>query len=305
MTSPPEDRMAELRTLFFETASELVQTMNEQAMLLEKSPGDAEIVRGLRRTIHTLKGDSAACGFRELSELAHEFEDVLTLENPAATPLVPDVALRAADVFTALLEAYRRKKKVPDVAQLRAEIARLAHTEAATTVEKKRGKRAIAVAHWSEYEEMTIAQAVREGKHVYHVRIQLDPQCAMPIAARQMIKVALSGLGEVLAVYPGDDVVVSRVEIALASEKSAEQIRTRCKIPTVAQSARSCGHVRQGTGRRGHRGGAGSDRRSSLRQHAARGHRENRQRPQSGRRIDPGEVDVATDVERVWTAVSQ
>ena len=238
MTSPPEDRMAELRTLFFETASELVQTLNEQAMLLEKSPGDAEIVRGLRRTIHTLKGDSAACGFRELSELAHEFEDVLTLENPAATPLVPDVALRAADVFTALLEAYRRKKKVPDVAQLRAEIARLAHTEAATTVEKKRGKRAIAVAHWSEYEEMTIAQAVREGKHVYHVRIQLDPQCAMPIAARQMIKVALSGLGEVLAVYPGDDVVVSRVEIALASEKSAEQIRTRCKIPTVAQSAR-------------------------------------------------------------------
>ncbi len=238
MTSPPEDRMAELRTLFFETASELVQTLNEQAMLLEKSPGDAEIVRGLRRTIHTLKGDSAACGFRELSELAHEFEDVLTLENPAATPLVPDVALRAADVFTALLEAYRRKKKVPDVAQLRAEIARLAHTETATTVEKKRGKRAITVAHWSEYEEMTIAQAVREGKHVYHVRIQLDPQCAMPIAARQMIKVALSGLGEVLAVYPGDDVVVSRVEIALASEKSAEQIRTRCKIPTVAQSAR-------------------------------------------------------------------
>jgi len=238
VTSPPEDRMAELRTLFFETASELVQTLNEQAMLLEKSPGDAEIVRGLRRTIHTLKGDSAACGFRELSELAHEFEDVLTLENPAATPLVPDVALRAADVFTALLEAYRRKKKVPDVAQLRAEIARLAHTEAATTVEKKRGKRAITVAHWSEYEEMTIAQAVREGKHVYHVRIQLDPQCAMPIAARQMIKVALSGLGEVLAVYPGDDVVVSRVEIALASEKSAEQIRTRCKIPTVAQSAR-------------------------------------------------------------------
>src|SRR5258707_12592602 len=114
----------------------------------------------------------------------------------------------------------------------------LAQWETATTVEKKRGKRAITVAHWSEYEEMTIAQAVREGKHVYHVRVQLDPQCAMPIAARQMIKVALSGLGEVLAVYPGDDVVVNRVEIALASEKSAEQIRTRCRIPPVAQSAR-------------------------------------------------------------------
>jgi len=60
----------------------------------------------------------------------------------------------------------------------------------------------------------------------------------MPIAARQMIKVALTALGEVLAVYPSDDTPVNRVEIALASEKSAEQIRTRCRIPTVAQSAR-------------------------------------------------------------------
>src|SRR5467141_4392778 len=99
--------MTELRQLFFESAGELVQKLNDEAMQLEKSPGDAETARGLRRTVHTLKGDAAACGFRELSELAHEFEDVLTLENPAATPLVPDVALRAADVFTGLLEGYR------------------------------------------------------------------------------------------------------------------------------------------------------------------------------------------------------
>ena len=238
MTSPPDDRTTELRELFFETAAELVQSLNEQAMSLEKSPGDGETVRRLRRTVHTLKGDAAACGFRELSELAHEFEDVLTLENPATAPLVPDVALRAADVFTALLEGYRRKKKLPNIEPLRVEIARLARPGTDSIVEKKPGKRTLPVAHWSEYEQIAIAKAVEAGKRVYHVRVQLDPQCAMPIAARQMIKVALSALGEVLAVYPGDDAPVNRVEIALASEKSAEQIRTRCRIPTVAQSAR-------------------------------------------------------------------
>jgi len=238
VTSPPDDRTTELRELFFETAAELVQSLNEQAMSLEKSPGDGETVRRLRRTVHTLKGDAAACGFRELSELAHEFEDVLTLENPATAPLVPDVALRAADVFTALLEGYRRKKKLPNIEPLRAEIARLARPGTDSIVEKKPGKRTLPVAHWSEYEQIAIAKAVEAGKRVYHVRVQLDPQCAMPIAARQMIKVALSALGEVLAVYPGDDAPVNRVEIALASEKSAEQIRTRCRIPTVAQSAR-------------------------------------------------------------------
>jgi two-component system chemotaxis sensor kinase CheA len=238
VTSPPEDRANELRELFFESAAELVQNLTEQAMPLAKSPGDPETLRSLRRTVHTLKGDAAACGFRELSELAHEFEDVLTLENPAATPLVPDVALRAADVFTELLEGYRLKKKLPNIEPLRLEIARLAHPGSNGIVEKKPAKRALPVAHWSEYERMTVARAVAAGKRVYHVRVPLDPQCAMPIAARQMIKVALSALGEVLALYPGDDMPVTRVEIALASEKSAEQIRAKCRIPTIAQNPR-------------------------------------------------------------------
>ena len=237
MTSPPDDRMSELRDLFFESAGELVQTLNEQALLLEKSPGDSETMRGLRRTVHTLKGDAAACGFTELSELGHEFEDVLALENPAATPLVPDVALRAADVFAALLEAYRRKKKLPATEPLRAEISGLAHQVPSSEPEKKPGKRAVAVA-WSEYEQVAIARALNEGKRVYHVRVQLDPQCAMPIAARQLIKVALSALGEVLAIYPESEAVVSHLEIAIASDKSAELIRAKCRIPTIAQSAK-------------------------------------------------------------------
>jgi chemotaxis protein histidine kinase CheA len=80
--------------------------------------------------VHTLKGDAAACGFRELSELSHEFEDVLTLGNTAAAALVPEIALRAADVFAALLEAYRKGTKLPSIQSLRADIARLAHPAA-------------------------------------------------------------------------------------------------------------------------------------------------------------------------------
>lgn len=238
MTSPPDDRMSELHDLFFESAGELVQALNEQALVLEKSPGDAETLRGIRRTVHTLKGDAAACGFNELSELAHEFEDVLTLENPEANPFVPDVALRAADVFVALLEAYRNQKKTPDIGPLRAEIARLAHPSAAKAAEKKPSKRVVTVTPWSEYEQVTIDRAVSEGRRVYHIRVQLDAQCAMPIAARQLIQVALSSLGEVLAIYPEKEAVVSQLEIALASEKSAEVIRAKCRIPTIAQSAK-------------------------------------------------------------------
>src|ERR1700744_1720316 len=116
--------MSELRELFFESASELVEKLNEEALRLEKSPGDAETARSLRRIVHTLKGDAAACGYRELSELAHEFEDVLALKTNAT--VIPEVAMRAADVFGALIHAYHANQALPDVQPLRQVIARFA-----------------------------------------------------------------------------------------------------------------------------------------------------------------------------------
>jgi two-component system chemotaxis sensor kinase CheA len=232
--------MTELHQLFFESAGELVQKLNDEAMQLEKSPGDAETARSLRRTVHTLKGDAAACGFRELSELSHEFEDVLTLENPAAAASVPEIALRVADVFAALLEAYRNGTKLPSIQALRADIARLAHPAPAGAAKRKKKKTAAKTTRWSEYEQLAIARAVAEGKRVHHVVVQVDPQCGMPIAGRQMIQLALAGLGEVLAIYPveGSLEPMNRVEAALASEKPAEQIRAKCNIPTIALNVR-------------------------------------------------------------------
>jgi len=239
VTGPPDDRMTELRQLFFESAAELVQNLNDQAMQLEKSPDDVESLRSLRRTVHTLKGDAAACGFRELSELAHEFEDVLGLEKTAAAR-VPAIALRAADVFSALLKAYREETQLPSVHSLREEIARLAHPGPAGAAEKKKIAPRGQVVHWSEYEQLAIAQAAQKGKRLYHVTVQLDPQCAMPIAARQLVRLALASIGDVLALYPDKESRESsdRVEVALASDRSAEQIRTKCRIPTIALHAR-------------------------------------------------------------------
>ncbi len=240
MTLPPDDRMAELRTLFFESAGELVQNLNEQALQLEKVPGNPEIIRAMRRTVHTLKGDSAACSFRELSELAHDFEDVLSLEKTAAADSVPEIALRAADLFAAMLTAYRENKKVPATKTLREDITRLAHTADTNVGAKKRGKSKATAARWSEYEQLAIAQATREGKRVYHLVVQLDPQCGMPIAARQMLRTTISAFGEVLAAFPADSYTgpMPRVEFALASEAPAAQIRSRCEIPTIAVQAK-------------------------------------------------------------------
>jgi len=250
VTNPPDDRMSELRELFFESASELVEKLNEEALRLEKTPNDAETARSLRRIVHTLKGDAAACGYRELSELAHEFEDVLALKTNAA--VIPDVALRASDVFGALIHAFHAGKKLPDLKPLRDEIARLANPkrESSTsqqsaeteTESKKKTRKSKDTGPWSEYERLAISHAAEDGKCLHHVTVQVDPQCGMPIAARQMIHIALASLGEVLAVYPPDEAGanantrIDRIQAALASEKSVDEIRVKCSIPTISKN---------------------------------------------------------------------
>jgi len=140
MSSFSGDRGAELRQIFFESAQEILQSINEQALRLEKHPDDLEALRSLRRAVHTLKGDAAACGFRELSHLAHEFEDALAGENLAQSAATVETALTAADVFGEMLEAYSTGKAVPTAKTLLQMIAKLAKPDDATIPQKSKTK---------------------------------------------------------------------------------------------------------------------------------------------------------------------
>ena len=96
MSQFPDERGTEMRDLFFETAQDLLQSLNDDALKLEKAPQDTETIRSIRRTVHTLKGDAAVCGFKELSELAHLLEDALAVDvavvDPARTTAIVTIA---------------------------------------------------------------------------------------------------------------------------------------------------------------------------------------------------------------------
>src|ERR1035438_2072039 len=138
MANPPDERGAELRELFFETSQELLQALNEESLKLEKHPGDEEIVRSIRRTVHTLKGDAAACGLHELSELAHQFEDALSLETAAAHGALAEIAFAAADVFAAMLASYQSGSPMPATDALRQRISELTSAPAAKKSRRKK-----------------------------------------------------------------------------------------------------------------------------------------------------------------------
>ena len=249
MTESHDERGAELRELFFETSQELLQALNDDALKLEKKPGDEEIVRVIRRTVHTLKGDAAACGLRELSELAHQFEDALSLEGSATQAAVAEIAFAAADVFAEMIAAYHRGKKLPSTRSLAKHIEEL--TAAPASGKTRRTKRAAVKTsatkapasrrshktanHWTEYEKLAMTQAQAAGQDVYHVVVKIDPHCAMPIAGRQLVHNAIGVMGPVLAVRPDakSPAASKQVEFVLASVQTADQIAAKCRIPTI------------------------------------------------------------------------
>lgn len=233
MTLPPDERSSELRDLFFESAAEILQGMNEAGLALEERPQDKEALRRVRRAVHTLKGDSAACGYRALSELAHELEDVLVPELAKESgALIAEVVLTAADTFHEMLAAYRNNLQPPSGDALRDHINKLLHKP--TGADPK--SNAEAKFEWNEYERLMIAEAFRRGDIVYQVALFLDPDSLLPAAAFELAKKALESAGQILALHPDSGAATPQkgvIEAALASKKPADWIRQRCKVPSV------------------------------------------------------------------------
>ena len=234
MTQFSDERGSELRELFFETAQELLQSLNEDALKLEKAPHDREIIRSIRRTVHTLKGDAAAAGFPELSELAHTMEDALAIDPAGIDISLAELGFTAADTFGAMLVAYREQTALPDSSAVRTLVQKLATgVEKGAAAAKKEEPPTHAV--WTEYERFAAQNAAADGKKIYHVIARIDPLCAMPIAARQLVANAVSSIAQILGSRPeaGATVQGKTIELLLASSHPEAALLAKCHIPTV------------------------------------------------------------------------
>src|SRR3954469_2294044 len=227
MMLPHDDRGAEMRALFFESAAELLQALNDDELRLESNPSDSETIRSIRRSVHTLKGDSAVMGFREMSELAHELEDVLA---PDAVSFkgseLGEVVLSAADMFDAMLAAYRGGLEPPNGDPLRSMIWKLG----------QRGTTPAAPAappefSWSEYEHAAMDDAAARGFAVFNLSITFAADCPMREAGTAMLRKVLGGCGEVMASTPGNWAESQNIEIALATLESEAALAARLQVP--------------------------------------------------------------------------
>ena len=104
------DEFQEILQDFLVESFELVEKLDEDLVELESNPEDLELLNGIFRVAHTVKGASSFLNFDILTHLTHHMEDVLNKARHGEliiTPDVMDVVLESIDLMKALLNTIR------------------------------------------------------------------------------------------------------------------------------------------------------------------------------------------------------
>ncbi|MDH4944968.1 chemotaxis protein CheW [Sulfurimonas sp. C5] len=104
------DEFQEILQDFLVESFELVEKLDEDLVELESNPEDLDLLNGIFRVAHTVKGASSFLNFDILTHLTHHMEDVLNKARHGElviTPDIMDVILESVDLMKQLLEQIR------------------------------------------------------------------------------------------------------------------------------------------------------------------------------------------------------
>lgn len=98
----------ELLNVFLIEARELLESLGEQLVDLEASPGDVELLNAVFRAFHTVKGGAGFLGLHPMVELCHRAEDLLNEARNGAIVLnagFMDALLESLDLLNDMMRA--------------------------------------------------------------------------------------------------------------------------------------------------------------------------------------------------------
>ena len=106
------DEMDEIINDFIVETEEILESLDEKFVELEKDRTDQQLLNEIFRNVHTIKGAAGFLGFNQMVELTHATENILKKLKEGHLPVTPeitDVILESVDYMKRLLEHIRAK----------------------------------------------------------------------------------------------------------------------------------------------------------------------------------------------------
>ena len=111
------EEMEEIFHDFIVETGEILESLDQQLIVLEQNPEDLEIVNGIFRGVHTIKGAGGFLGLKQIVEVSHKAEEVLNKFRQGTvkvTPEVMDALLGACDMLKTLLVHVSNKDETEE-----------------------------------------------------------------------------------------------------------------------------------------------------------------------------------------------
>ena len=105
--------MQEILESFIVETREIFEHLGQDLLVLERGSADKELLNGIFRAVHTVKGTSSFLGLDQMTELAHHFEDVLNKLRRGELSMSGgrmDIMLEAYDLLRVLLANIEARK---------------------------------------------------------------------------------------------------------------------------------------------------------------------------------------------------
>lgn len=207
--------------IFIDETKEHLQNLNEQLLILEREPDNADTINEIFRAAHSLKGMAGTMGYKRMQRLTHDLENVFSeIRNGkiSVQASMVDVLFRGLDALENYLDVITNSGDEGDednediINDLNAFLgggqpeaaAGAAPAEAPKKEEENKGEfgsvfKDLKVA---DFEQHAIEKAKSEGQNIYGIRVVVDENCILKAARAFLVFRALEEIGDVIKSNP-------------------------------------------------------------------------------------------------------
>lgn len=238
---------------FLEEAGELLESLNEKLLDLEKNPEDSDVINEIFRLTHSIKSESAIVGYMNISELAHKMEDIfekIRKSDLSVNTEIINSLFKAFDKMMEIMSAVQNNKNESkfDISNEINELSKILKEDKKVVLKEidKKEKDQLKDqeeldkidVEFSDFQKNQIEDGLEKGDNFFKISVYIAKDCEMKYPRAFLVYNNFLTNGTVIKTIPdvlteADDLKYQTLELYLISSLDQERLKTCANVDQV------------------------------------------------------------------------